>query len=203
MPVTPAPNLRIVSLTGAARAGKSTVAQFLSLYGGFKVIHLADGIRSALDDLDGPTWEQRKERGAIGMTERTAMQVMGTEARDRLAGIVFGPQHHWCNHAMIKMFYCMELHPAPCSRFVVPDMRHQFEHEYFWRIADLLGGSYECWRITRPDVGEIAESGHSSEAEWSAIVPARRIANDGSMHDLYTASLACMGCFLRGEKVAS
>lgn len=185
--------IHIIALCGKARSGKTTVANFLGLLGGFKPIALAGGVRSALDDIDGPTWEQRKERGRHGMTERRAMQLLGTECREYV-----DVPNHWLDHFMIKLIYCAYYHPVPTRSFVVPDLRHPHEDEYLRGAAKMLDGRYELWSVTRPGVVSIAESGHSGETSLDSLLPDRDVLNDGTLTGLQETIRGCLGLFVRG-----
>lgn len=179
--------LIVIGLCGKARSGKDTVAKILDIHAGFQRLAFADGVRSMLTDLDGPTWEYRKERDAHDMTERKAMQLGGTECRlDALC------PDHWIHHVAIKIRYASHYHPVPKRRFVVSDMRYPYEADTLGAIVREWGGIWDCWRIHRPDAPGIAESSHSSE-QFIDVIPAHRtIDNDGTIEELSRVSIGLL-----------
>src|SRR5689334_12961283 len=113
--------LLVIGVCGRARAGKDTVARILA-DADFLRIGLADGVKSALNDLDGATWDFRKERDAAGLTDRWAAQTLGTECREEVASL-----HLWVDLLLAKLRYAAKHHPVPRGRFVIPDIRFPFE----------------------------------------------------------------------------
>lgn len=175
----PGEGLTVIALTGKAGAGKDAAAKFLEAHMGFQTVALADGIRESLNALDGRTWAYRKERDAAGMTDRRALQLMGTECREDL-----GCLYLWMELVAVKLWYAYRYHPEPRTRFVIPDLRYIREDHYLSDVVKLMGGRYELWRISRVGGAEIAESSHSSEREGDSIPVSRWIWNDGTLTDL-------------------
>lgn len=189
--------LIVIGLTGYARSGKDSVAAFLAAHAQFQTMALADAIRDSVDSLDGRTWAYRKERGSAHMSERKALQLLGTECRERL-----GCEFLWCELAAAKMLYASQHHPVPRSRFVIPDLRYAHEDVYFEDTVRELGGHYENWRITRPSLVKIAESDHSSEQHIEDIAYSRMIQNTGSLNLLAQRTLEALSFCLKEAKKA-
>lgn len=185
--------LTVIALTGKAESGKDAVAKFLEAHAGFQPLALADGIREALNSLDGRTWAYRKERDAHDMSDRKAMQVMGTECREDL-----DCERLWLDLLAVKVRYATRYHPVPHHRFVVPDLRYLKEDRYLAEVVGRMRGHYELWRVARPSQGAIAESGHSSEREVDSIPCTRLIWNDGTLEDLGVRALQCLGLAMAG-----
>jgi hypothetical protein len=189
--------LIVIGLCGEARSGKDTVAQHLVHEFGFTRIGLADGVRSAFADIDGPTWEARKELEAAGKTNRWAAQTLGTECREFV-----GCDTHWIDHALIKINYLARQHPVARTRFVIPDIRFGFEAENFTDVIGAWNGKFACWRITRPGSGLTGDAAkHSSETGVSDVRCTERISNDSSIQVLrmYVSELAKELLGINGE----
>lgn len=187
--------LIVIGLTGEAGAGKDAVATVLSTFGRFQAVALADALRDSLDSLDGRTWSYRKERDKAGMSERTALQLLGTECRERL-----GCEFLWCEVAITKILYASQHHPVPRVRFAIPDVRYPHEDIYLGDTIKELGGYYECWRVARPGLERVAESGHSSERHVNDIPCTRLIVNSGSLSLLAQRVCAALSDALRIAK---
>jgi hypothetical protein len=174
--------LRIIGLCGAPRAGKDAVAAILTALHGYTRIALADGVRAALRDLDGPTHTLSK---ASRYSDRKACQVMGGEARHgaaELAGL--DDEVLWTQLALTKIHYAA-WHTKPTrSLFVVPDIRHPWEITYLRRYASRIGGDWQLWRVERPGLKTIPEAGHESEAHWPTFDADGVLVNDGSLEEL-------------------
>lgn len=172
--------LLVIALCGKARSGKDTVAQALASHAGFFRVALADGLKSALNDLDGHTWEFRKERDELGKSDRWAAQQIGTECREAV-----GYPGHWVTHLLIKLHYANKIHPVPRHRFVIPDVRYPQEVARLRAFIEAQGGKLEVWCIERPGQDEISESSHPSERHISEIPVDCFIVNEGALADLY------------------
>jgi hypothetical protein len=144
----------IIGLSGFGRAGKNTVADYLSENFGYKQISFADPIKKALyalnpivlDGLEDSSvkelvdvygWEQAKENSEV----RRLLQVFGTEVGREMFG-----QYVWIEKALGNA--------EPFDRIVIPDVR--FPDEAL-AIKNLFG---EVWRINRgtPINGHISEN---------------------------------------------
>jgi hypothetical protein len=178
--------LLILGICGVARSGKDTIARHLANYHGFFRIGLADGPRSTFTDLDGPTWELRKELEAAGKSQRWAVQTIGTECREDLDAEE-ARRAHWCHEALIKIRYLSHYHPVPRRRFVFPDVRFPAEPTILGRGVERWGGHCRTWRVTRRLSGLAGEEAkHKSETSLDAIPYHALIENDRTIGDLLT-----------------
>lgn len=169
--------LIVIGLTGPARSGKDTAGNILAALYGFHRIALADGIKSAFDDLSGPTRDMHKDL-SDAFTQRRAWQLLGTEAR-----VAIEKPMLWVDLALTKIFYAAAVHPRPIRRFVIPDVSYPHEVSDLRDYVRDWGGVYETWRIERPGVAPIAEP-HSSEVGRRTVQAARTVANGGTIDDL-------------------
>lgn len=187
--------LIIIGLCGEARSGKDTVASHLVHEFGFTRIGLADGVRAAFRDLDGPTWERTKELEANDLSVRWALQTLGTECR---TDVVDDWEKHWVDHLFIKLCYLYRYHLPRRTRFVVPDVRFPYEADLFRdKIAPIFpDGVFECWRIVRSGAGLAGEvAKHASESSVHAVDCDERFCNDGTIDELH-ASVTAMAIHL-------
>jgi hypothetical protein len=163
--------LIVIGICGLARSGKDTVAQHLVSHHGFFRIALADGMRSALRDLDGPTWEISK---AVDEGPRRALQVLGTECRQDVPAT-----SHWIDHVLIKIRYLSRYYPGPPRfRFAIPDIRFPYEAAGIGATVRGWGGQFQCWKIVRPGAGLVGTAAkHSSETAIDNVAADIMIAN--------------------------
>jgi hypothetical protein len=167
--------LVVIGLTGVARSGKSTTAQALSLLGGFHRVGLADGIRESLNALDGPEWDFRKE---TELSTRRSMQLFGTECREAI-----NSPSLWIDLLLAKIRYASVYHSCPRYKFVISDIRYQYEIDRISEVVESWNGMYSTWRISRP--GFEPESNHSSETGIYSLNPIEKhILNNESKSDL-------------------
>lgn len=179
--------LTVIGITGKARSGKDTTANILTSQFGCLRVALADGVRSAFRDLDGPTWEFSKEIEGV----RPVLQTLGTEAREDLSGEA--SWKHWISHAMVKIRYASQFHAKPRLRFVIPDVRYQAEADLLRDQIESWGGTFRLWKIERPGSGLDGTAGrHRSETELDSIVPDVTIYNMGSISYLQGQIEACV-----------
>ncbi len=146
----------VVLVSGHNESGKDTVASTLSLFGNFFRIGLADSVRGSLNDLDGITWQFRKESDGAGPISRNSMKLMGSEARNDIERPLI-----WTDLVLLKIQYTRRYHAVSRDRFVVPDVR--FPHEVS-RISSWVaeqGGCVETWKVSRPGYGPTSH--HESE----------------------------------------
>jgi hypothetical protein len=175
-------SFRIIGICGAPRAGKDAVASILATLHGYTRIALADGVRAALSDLDGPTHVLSKQDG---YSDRRACQVMGGEARygaAELAGL--DEDVLWTQLALTKIHFSAWYARPARTLIVVPDVRHPWEITYLRRYVARMGGDWQLWRVERPGLEEIPEAGHESETYWPTFDVDGAILNDGSLEDL-------------------
>jgi hypothetical protein len=164
----------MIGLSGWARSGKDTVANYLVEKHGFVRVSFADQMRTALYNLD-PTidlmgyrislrtavdltgWENLKAQSA---DVRGLMQRMGTEVGRNLWGEDF-----WVEAAMNLV--------SPDTNIVVSDVRYPNEADAIRR----RGG--QVWRITRDGVGPA--NNHDSETSLNTYSFDQYIANNESI----------------------
>lgn len=167
----------LIGLTGRARSGKDTAANYLAAQFGLLVYALASPLKLALLDmlnlpgsaLEGPAKEQPLPW--LGKSPRELMQLLGTEWGRNLVH----PQL-WLMLADMNLSNHLEAMPQ-AQGFVISDVR--FDNEADWIRAK--GGAVV--HLHRQDAAEVAA--HSSE---SGITPGAHdlfITNDGSLNDLY------------------
>jgi hypothetical protein len=172
--------MRLVAITGKARAGKDTFAQAL-VQKGFRRVSFADALKEVTALIaDEPVHlyydDVSKEEycEALGMTRRQALQKLGTEG----VRAVFGPDV-WVNRVLRR--WVREGRPP----LVSADCR--FDNEA--RLIREAGGIVV--RIIRPDntglTGEAAV--HASERGVSDDLIDVEITNNGSVGDLHAEAL--------------
>jgi hypothetical protein len=168
----------IVGLSGVARSGKDTIADYLVENYGFTKISFADPIREALVrlnpeiDVDGYDmrlstavsllgWEQLKDasKGIRGL-----MQRMGTEVGREMFG-----DDIWVNIALNSI--------SPEMKAVITDVRYPNEADAIQKAGGKL------WRVERLGVGPANE--HESESALNAYEFPTKLANQGTLEDLY------------------
>lgn len=155
----------IVGITGYARAGKDTVANFLNRYG-FQRIAFADALKDLarlahphIDHLVAlKGWEEAKAVPEV----RSLLQHLGNAARQAIAPDV------WVQAAL--------RHALPGQRYAVSDVRFPNEAD----AIRALGG--RIIRVTRPGIGPINQ--HVSETAMDDYRADHYLANDGDLNDL-------------------
>lgn len=177
-------SLRVIGVAGIARSGKDTIANHLVSRHGFTRINMGDGPRAAFTDLDGLTWELRKELEDAGLTSRHPLQSMGTECREDLLDEM-ARSAHWAHYVLIKIRYLSRYHPKLRFRFVIPGMRYAHEPRVIGDTVTQWGGQFEVWGVERPGSGLSGRDAcHSSENSLHAVIPDRRILNNRSIPEL-------------------
>lgn len=169
----------ILAISGTARAGKDTVADYLVKHHGYTKMSFADPMREALYKLnplvrtiegtivhlaqlvDTAGWENTKE---ITNDLRVLMQRLGTEVGREMFG-----QDFWVNLALSKV--------SPNQRVVFSDCRFQNEAN----AVKAVGG--EIWRVERP--GFAAANDHISEHDLDEYFFEFIFENKSSLDDLY------------------
>ncbi len=172
----------IIALTGVARSGKTTAANYLIEKHGFTRVRFADTIKAMLramglteDELDGDRKEVPCEL-LLGQTPRVAMQTLGSEwgrgcINDRLWIT------HWYNNAKDVL--------DAGGRVVVDDVRFPNEAKIVKDNRGLL------IRVTREGSG--VAGNHVSELQ---IFPSDiEIVNNGNLRDLQVNVAASMVAF--------
>lgn len=173
-------DINIIGLTGAARAGKDSVADVLTREHGYIRFAFADELRIMLMEINPMIciehsesmmawmplddavlaygWDFVKEHGG-----RELLQNLGAAVRRR-------DPEFWINIVRKQM-------ERDWSRsMVITDCRHLNELAFIRSV----GG--KIWRIERPGVGPIND--HVSEHEWRQDVPEKVLKNDGNLSDL-------------------
>lgn len=157
--------MRIIALTGKARSGKDTVAEYLERYHGFTRYAFADPMRAMVHALEeyGVTFPADRERSAIGdVSERQMLQDIGALGR------TWGP----CFWITLADRWLSQ----QTKNVVISDIRT--EQEATW--VRMKGG--EIWHITRPDAPEVRQD----VTEQGIENPGELVLNnDGTFDDLY------------------
>jgi hypothetical protein len=163
--------MNIIGVTGPARSGKDTVANFIvAMRGGYRYA-FADPIRGMLVplgiDMTDPYWQAHKEEEipALGVSPRRLMQTIGTEWGRELIN-----PRIW-----IILANSVLLRHGP--GMVISDVR--FEDEAQWVRS--LGGTIV--HVIRPDKQAVEE--HKSEQGVTINDQDILIANSGSIVDLH------------------
>jgi hypothetical protein len=186
----------LIALTGAARAGKDSVADRLVERHGFTKISFAAPLKQALRATDPilgfhpykPGELVRLSEALANETEdaikqlfpeyRRLLEKLGTE------GIRAIDDSFWVDAALRQVDEDALEHEA---RFVFPDAR-------FWNEVDAVrsfaygpeGELAEAWHVVRPSlVGPVGEQ-HASAVLHGNLGEDREVLNDGSLDDLHS-----------------
>ncbi len=160
----------IIGITGRARSGKDTVAEFiLGAIGGYRY-SFADPLRAMLVplgvDMNDPYWKARKEEviPALGVSPRRMLQTLGTEWGRNLIN-----DDLWVLMAQQRL-----LNNGP--GMIIPDVR--FENEAAWvrRHGGLL------IHVSRPDLKEV--EAHISESGVQIEPTDAQLFNTGTLEEL-------------------
>jgi dephospho-CoA kinase len=162
----------IIGLSGYARSGKDTVADFLVTQYGFERVAFADPIRNILYDLNPPVdgeslasmvdnygWDIAKSKEEV----RTFLQTLGYSARMHIH------QDVWVMAAFSKM--------RADRNYVIADVRFLNEAEHIKKHNG------EIWRVERPGVEAVNQ--HVSEWEMDNYKCDHGILNDGNLDQLH------------------
>lgn len=172
------PKGRIYGITGKARAGKDTIAEYLWAQYGVTRIAFADPLKLAAQNIFGltqdQTWNPEFKEVIVdrwGMTPRQIFQKLGTEAIRN----TFGPDV-WIKRFMAQYEIFMNTDDV-----VVPDVRFPNEAR---AIRDMGGVIIEVRRT-----GSGLDGGEASHASESGIgIDADYVIyNDGTLQELYSA----------------
>ena len=163
----------IIGITGRARSGKDTVADFIvAAQGGYRY-SFADPIRAMLVplgiDLADPYWQARKEDviPALGVSPRRMMQTLGTEWGRQLI------------HPDLWLLMAQQRLLRNGPGMVIPDVR--FENEAAW--VRRHGG--RIIHVSRPDNKEV--EAHSSENGIELEPTDTQLFNTGTLEELQIA----------------
>lgn len=160
----------VIGITGPARAGKDTTANFIVAAVGGYVYSMAMPMKAMLKcigvNFDDPYWEDHKEQpiAALGVSPRLLLQTLGTEwGRQRVNPDL------WVLLAKQRLLQYGR-------GMVVPDIR--FENEAAW--VRNVGGL--IIHLTRKNATPVRP--HSSEAGVERAPEDKLLSNDGSLEDL-------------------
>lgn len=174
----------VIGIAGYARAGKDTVAQYLSMRYSYKKVAFADGIRDALFALNPDiTVAHPETREKARMPLQTAVFSFGWEQLKTLSDDVrpllqrFGTEvgrELWGDRFWVSRLF---LENAGERKLVISDVRYWNEAQEIRR----RGG--EVWCIQRPN-GHPA-NGHASESDLNNYEFDRIFINEGSEDALF------------------
>lgn len=177
----------VIGLTGRARSGKDTVAEYLVADHGFKQVAFAGLLKEAAGLLFGLSYDQL--HGGLkevvdpywGRSPREILQLMGTES----FRCVFGDDF-WVK--------ALERRVGQAEKVVVSDVR--FDNEAEWvraqggQVVRLVRDSAEAVR------SHVSEAGvHESLVDWA-------VENNGSLLDLYQGVQSILMCCLGSVNAA-
>lgn len=161
----------IIGLSGYARSGKDTVADYLVSNFGFERVAFADPIRKIMYDLnptvdgekladmvDNYGWDIAKSKDEV----RAFLQILGYSARQNIHADV------WVMAAFAKM--------RADKNYVIADVRFLNEADYIKK------NNGEIWRVERPGVSAV--NTHVSEWEMDSYSFDHRLYNDGTVEQL-------------------
>ena len=164
------PQAPLIGITGRARSGKDTVANFIiAAIGGYRY-SFADPIRAMLVplgvDMSDPYWQARKEEPipALGVSPRRMMQTLGTE---------------WGRQLINPDLWLIMAHQRLLqhgSGMVISDVR--FDNEAAWIRKH--GG--RIIHVFRPDTKAV--EAHASEDGIEMQDTDVRLFNSGTLEDL-------------------
>lgn len=164
------PQAPLIGITGRARSGKDTVANFIvAAIGGYRY-SFADPIRAMLVplgvDMSDPYWQARKEEPipALGVSPRRMMQTLGTE---------------WGRQLINPDLWLIMAHQRLLGNgpgMVVSDVR--FENEAAWIRKH--GG--RIIHVIRPDTKAV--EAHASEDGIEMQDADARLFNSGTLEEL-------------------
>lgn len=164
------PQIPLIGITGRARSGKDTVANFIiAAIGGYRY-SFADPIRAMLVplgvDMSDPYWQAHKEDPipALGVSPRRMMQTLGTEWGRQLI------------HPDLWIFMAHQRLLQNGPGMVIPDVR--FENEAAW--VRKHGG--RIIHVIRPDAKAVED--HVSEKGIEIQDTDARLINSGTLEEL-------------------
>lgn len=163
----------IIGITGLARSGKDTVANFIIASRGGYRYSFADPIREMVRalgiDMSEPYWQKNKEEiiPALGASPRRIMQTLGTEWGRQLIN-----PNLWLILAQQRL-----LRHGP--GMIIPDVRFPNEAGWVRKHGGLL------IHLSRPGVEPVAE--HVSESGVERDPMDALLFNTGTLEELQTA----------------
>jgi hypothetical protein len=174
----------IIGLSGYARSGKDTVADYLVENYAFKRVAFADGIRDFLltinpfipnayflkDVVEHEGWDVAKSMPYV----RKMLQDTGVYARDNW-GASF-----WINHAFRHMDKNLRDEQDELHHIVITDVRFKNEAD---AISGWVAKNGTLIRVNRTDVNPI--NNHISETDLDDYVFKHILDNDSDLFDLH------------------
>lgn len=165
------PSAPIIGISGKARSGKDTAAQFLIAHIGGYRYSFADPLRRMLAaglgiDMGDPYWQANKEQDipAIGRSPRYLMQTLGTEwGRDLV-------------HPDLWVILAKQALHRLGPGMVIPDVRFTSEADWIRSIGGRI------IHLHRPHGSEVRE--HQSELGIPMDGNDLLVQNSGSLEDL-------------------
>jgi len=175
--------MKLLGIHGKARAGKDTIASYLTNNRDFERYAFADPIRDAVSTMFDLSEEQihgnQKEKVIdwVGKSPRQLMQTLGTEwGRDLVHPDLWLKlaQRHWENLTE----YCIDTFGEIPEGLVIPDVRFENEAKWIRENGMLI-------HVVRPDNWEVAS--HISEAgiEFDPKKGDGHILNSGTLEELH------------------
>lgn len=175
--------IELVCLGHHKEVGKDTLAQQLAYKDGYIRLAFAQKMKSIMQDLYGFNDEQLHGNlksvidPRYGLSPREMMQRFGTEAIRRQVW-----DKTWTNYLLNN--HMARLTSQGHTKFVISDLRFQNEFNEVLAWGKKSGAHCTMIKITRPSLGENADS-HQSEteldsADWDAV-----LCNDKRPEDLY------------------
>lgn len=171
--------MAIIALSGWARSGKDTVANYLVEHHGYTKVSFADPMRDALyrlnpeiRDMTGLVYGFRQAVNLFGWEDmktyfpeyRGLMQRMGTEVGREMFGEDF-----WVKQALKKI--------TPGQNVVFADCRYQNEASEVRRVGGLV------WRVERE--GNLSANSHTSEHDLDNYMFDLILSNNEGIEELY------------------
>jgi hypothetical protein len=169
--------VRLIGISGRARAGKDSCASVLTGELGFVRIAFADALKDGARAMFGFSEEQiggsLKETvdARFGVSPRRVMQLLGTDFGRKLIA-----EDLWVRLAGARIDLARE---KGARGIVVPDVRFPNEAQ----AVRAWGG--RVWRVERPGVADVAA--HESETALDRYDFDAVIDNDGTLADLRDA----------------
>jgi len=168
--------MRILGLTGSARSGKDSIADYLCSEYEWTRLSFAAPLKRmvvALLNRDEDWIEEHKEEHVNGLASpRRLLQTLGTEWGRHMidTNIWVNLVHHDLNDILMKL-------PGHFTGVVLTDCR--FNNEAEW----IKACDGEIWQVVRPDIFEVAD--HPSEFGIDSHLIDRILLNDTTLLNLH------------------
>jgi hypothetical protein len=165
----------LIGITGAARSGKDTAADYLCEQIGFKKYSFATPIKAAVKTMFGLTEDHVNGHlkevvlPDLGVSPRFLMQTLGTEWGRKIVN-----DQVWLLAAQRQIENCYH---GGHGRIVIPDIRFENEASFIREKGGLL------IHVNRPDCEKVLA--HESENGVSVMPYDAQIINNGTLKQLY------------------